>query len=828
MVSLPPPPPPSPPVLLCPDEPLENRVEVLLDKVDSFDQLLNVINANSARMEISPYTSSQELLHCLSELQCFEDNNQPSTPGVPIASDDNPIIEKDVTTGEEAAPTIDFDETIISSLAGGFNDEKSSSTECNQNTDYSDILTEENEVVVTDEITECSDDDFLKELIYGKNGNTKPQFSSDESAFSVNSSVCYVADKSAGHPTVTTSIGDYQNYYYDADKSARRHSTVTTSINDCFNADPQDCYATDKSPGHLPVTASRDDSLSELKALLDEIGNDIPFDMFQNKRNPVPTLLSSAPACSEGIPSIEDTTTTAMSDDEMFLTNFFLNRPNNNDVSSVIESNSSSTAIVESQSTKLIAIDSIMTHKNDSSDARFEENRNHRIYEAISSNNGTYESAGCIDKLLADDLNAGSVVAVKNGNTFACSKSIETPRRIDGNPPIADIAAEVEIPFCCEEEVAVNESTAVCDVENPIQPIATKSVTITFYCCDKCDLLFSTKESLEYHKSNSHANAVVVVVEEQASMNEGDGDDACQVIPLSEQDAAAADNNDDNNNNVVRGDDREQNVVVACNLCTKKQSISRDKFQQRKLDVEKSYRCDLCLRRYGGVSSTTLRLKPHHHSSARHCPVGGQQFYYCNYCKKWFDSKNELDIHAKLHTPARCARCNKLLIEGRNYSRLISSSSSPSSSVPASGNCDHCETLLLNERRRKKHACERWYKCSRCNKRFNNASNHNRHIRTHQDESKFKDAGLNSSKFSRDDANGHRKIRSKNVEAAGKRYSCNVCHHSFNHQVNLKLHKMSHINSELYCCNYCRDWFGSLQLLTKHLNSHSEFSKKGC
>ncbi|XP_072304702.1 uncharacterized protein [Eucyclogobius newberryi] len=143
------------------------------------------------------------------------------------------------------------------------------------------------------------------------------------------------------------------------------------------------------------------------------------------------------------------------------------------------------------------------------------------------------------------------------------------------------------------------------------------------------------------------------------------------------------------------------------------------------------------------------------------CERAAQMRHKCSICKKTFQSKDYLKVHARVHTgerPYRCAVCEKTFSQ---MSHLKS----------------HTRT----------HTGDKPFSCSICGKTFSQTSHLKAHTRTHTGDRPF---------------------------------SCSVCGKSFVIGSTLKLHMRTHTGDRPFGCSLCGKTFSQRSHLKRHLKTH--------
>nr|XP_061801585.1 PR domain zinc finger protein 15-like [Nerophis lumbriciformis] len=116
---------------------------------------------------------------------------------------------------------------------------------------------------------------------------------------------------------------------------------------------------------------------------------------------------------------------------------------------------------------------------------------------------------------------------------------------------------------------------------------------------------------------------------------------------------------------------------------------------------------------------------------------------------------------------------------------------------------------------------KRVYRCSLCNKVFQNSSNLNRHIRSHGDKL-FKCDECDKLFSRKESLKQHISYKhSKNVPDLEYKYKCNTCEKSFRLENALKFHNCR-TDDKTFQCDICSRFFSTNSNLSKHKKKHGE------
>ncbi|XP_029923965.1 PR domain zinc finger protein 15 isoform X2 [Myripristis murdjan] len=150
------------------------------------------------------------------------------------------------------------------------------------------------------------------------------------------------------------------------------------------------------------------------------------------------------------------------------------------------------------------------------------------------------------------------------------------------------------------------------------------------------------------------------------------------------------------------------------------------------------------------------------------------------------------------------------------------------SSAPAGGEAAaESSSLLIGSdgvavlKRHKTREHKRVYRCTLCNKVFQNSSNLNRHIRSHGDKL-FKCDECDKLFSRKESLKQHISYKhSKNVPDLEYKYKCNICEKSFRLENALKFHNCR-TDDKTFQCDICSRFFSTNSNLSKHKKKHGE------
>ncbi|XP_053187405.1 PR domain zinc finger protein 15 isoform X1 [Scomber japonicus] len=127
--------------------------------------------------------------------------------------------------------------------------------------------------------------------------------------------------------------------------------------------------------------------------------------------------------------------------------------------------------------------------------------------------------------------------------------------------------------------------------------------------------------------------------------------------------------------------------------------------------------------------------------------------------------------------------------------------------------------VVLKRHKAREH--KRVYRCSLCNKVFQNSSNLNRHIRSHGDKL-FKCDECDKLFSRKESLKQHISYKhSKNMPDMEYKYKCNTCEKSFRLENALKFHNCR-TDDKTFQCDICSRFFSTNSNLSKHKKKHGE------
>ncbi|XP_054626309.1 zinc finger and SCAN domain-containing protein 12-like [Dunckerocampus dactyliophorus] len=121
------------------------------------------------------------------------------------------------------------------------------------------------------------------------------------------------------------------------------------------------------------------------------------------------------------------------------------------------------------------------------------------------------------------------------------------------------------------------------------------------------------------------------------------------------------------------------------------------------------------------------------------------------------------------------------------------------------------------------HTDNKLFKCSQCDKAFNDRSNMYRHMRTHTGEKPFT-CSVCGKRFSQ---KAYLTAHSR-THTGGKPFTCLVCCQSFSQKSSLIMHTRTHTGEKPFSCSVCGKRFNHRSTQLRHTRTHSEEKPYAC
>ncbi|XP_067213476.1 zinc finger protein 287-like isoform X2 [Linepithema humile] len=220
---------------------------------------------------------------------------------------------------------------------------------------------------------------------------------------------------------------------------------------------------------------------------------------------------------------------------------------------------------------------------------------------------------------------------------------------------------------------------------------------------------------------------------------------------------------------------------------------AKSKFRRRKT----RFTCQLCGR--GFLQRSRYIIHKSFHKNIK---------YECAQCKKFFDSKENLELHQK--TTEHSLNVAEENTEGqKSLERVQTTSSTEQDSFATT-----TETTKDNS--------DTPHTCKKCDKQFESKQEYELHERMAHDQQKFSCSVCNNSFTNQSNLKMHMTMHKK-VSKSEKEYPCDICGKVLNHPSSVVYHKEAeHNNGRRFVCNKCNKSFKHKQLLQRHQLVHSD------
>lgn len=197
--------------------------------------------------------------------------------------------------------------------------------------------------------------------------------------------------------------------------------------------------------------------------------------------------------------------------------------------------------------------------------------------------------------------------------------------------------------------------------------------------------------------------------------------------------------------------------------------------------------------------SLKLEITPRNDELKEKCKVivDGSEMFKCQECGTVLKNVWSLREHMMIHTgekPHVCQVCQKSF---RNRGKL-------------------------NVHYKRVHEQIRTHQCNHCGRAFSDKSNLTVHIRTHTDEKKYM-CELCGAEFAQWATLYNHKFTHNDVK-----FKCTYCEKVYNNPSNLQRHIKTHTDNSLYICEICGKDFGTSRYLKRHKDTHNTVNSFLC
>ena len=212
---------------------------------------------------------------------------------------------------------------------------------------------------------------------------------------------------------------------------------------------------------------------------------------------------------------------------------------------------------------------------------------------------------------------------------------------------------------------------------------------------------------------------------------------------------------------------KHESKKLICTVCGKICScLSKLNHHMKYHGDDRTLKCPECGKAYKTKDVLTKHMRTH--SATRH--------YYCEICGRGFDQSGTLQRHMIVHTDFKPHQCNVCGVQYRNLASLKTHKlrsnhyDEKENKTVVTLECKECGKQFLTssgfeyKRHLLIHTGEKPFKCTVCNKAFNDKSNLRHHMKIHEDDRPF---------------------------------PCSVCEKRFIHQRSLRNHMNGHVNGTL-------------------------------